>query len=977
MEGGGVPVTEKYGKIRLKLQWLDFLLSNVAFDTGRVFLHALSRMREPPLHVHRVYIQGLIWVLTFTLFSVTARGAILTWTNATSGGWGVASCWSPNQVPGPSDTAVLSVSTQIDLSNSIVGVGSLRMSAGELINGTLSVGDDSYWTGGTISAPLTILSNAVLNIGGSSSLVISGPLTNAGTINWSGNATISTGAIYNQAGAVFNAQNDEAMTGGGPFVNAGLFVKSPTSGMTVLNCFFTNTGAIEVESGTVGVKANALLTGSAFLADGTALTVGAYLTTCGAFTVTGDGSLQFDQTELTFNGAVSCSNMVLSEAIIFGTGSISGSASWTSGTLEANSTLTVATNGVLDMGGSEGFTLYGTLNNAGTINWNGTASITANVVLNNLRGGVFNAQNDETLGGEGINNAGLFVKSPTTGTTTIACSLKNSGALVVETGTLHCKAPPAGGGEIAALAGGSTVASGAQLNFSGNYMFQSFVASGPGVTQYTNGVLKFANAFTVSNFLISGGTLSGEGYFDGTISWSNATLQGSLTIDTNAVLNILGSGTASFDGQVTNYGTVNWGGTGSIDASNFYNEAGAVFNAQNDGIFTGYFNNSGTVVKSPTIGVTSIDCPFDNTGTVEVDTGTLFCPDGGTLAGNATVAYGSQFTVSSNVTGGSFTAIGEGVAELTDGVITYSGAATISNLLIESSQVAGNLVMSGVMTLNNATNTGPFTVATNGVLNIEGIGLTAVDGNFTNAGTVNWSGAAGLSLAAPFVNLPGAVFNAQNDQTLSGSSFLNEGRFVKGPTIGTTVIASAFANSGTIAVESGTADLTSSYDGNNGVLSFAISGPNLNGQVILPGTFYLPSAGSVQAYLTNDFLPIPAEAFTLLKFSGSLGSLAKISVPGTGQWFTFDNSTDIGIFLAPNPIYVSGISRNANGSIQLSFTGVTNTVNVVEATTNVGAPSSWTPIYTNVIAGGNTSWQFTDTNTGTFPARFYRLITLP
>ena len=67
---------------------------------------------------------------------------------------------------------------------------------------------------------MTVLSNAVLNLGGSGTLNLYGVLTNAGTVNWGGTATLEvynyvpygyTGGIVNQAGAVFNVLNDQSI----------------------------------------------------------------------------------------------------------------------------------------------------------------------------------------------------------------------------------------------------------------------------------------------------------------------------------------------------------------------------------------------------------------------------------------------------------------------------------------------------------------------------------------------------------------------------------------------------------------------------------------------------------------------------------------------------------------------------------------------------------------------------------------------
>src|ERR1017187_6553586 len=89
---------------------------------------------------------------------------------------------------------------------------------------------------------------------------------------------------------------------------------------------------------------------------------------------------------------------------------------WTGGNLFGS--LTVLSNAVLNLSGSNNKFLYAALTNAGTINWSGTGYLQVynnggspyNGSINNLAGGLFNIQNDQSLalggGSEYFNNAG-------------------------------------------------------------------------------------------------------------------------------------------------------------------------------------------------------------------------------------------------------------------------------------------------------------------------------------------------------------------------------------------------------------------------------------------------------------------------------------------------------------------------------------------------------------------------------------------
>ncbi len=113
---------------------------------------------------------------------------------------------------------------------------------------------------------------------------------------------------------------------------------------------------------------------------------------------------------------------------------------------------------------------------------------------------------------------------------------------------------------------------------------------------------------------------------------------GATVIAAGATLNLSGGATKTLSQRsVTNYGTVVWSGAGKIMTANgapFYNEAGGVFEVQNDGVYdrdifnaAGAIHNAGLFWKTAGAGTTTIQVPFHNTGTIEVQTGTLQFPN--------------------------------------------------------------------------------------------------------------------------------------------------------------------------------------------------------------------------------------------------------------------------------------------------------------------------------------------------------------
>src|SRR6266851_4246728 len=128
---------------------------------------------------------------------------------------------------------------------------------------------------------------------------------------------------------------------------------------------------------------------------------------------------------------------------------INGQFNWSGGTL-SGSPLTIATNGVLSLSGSDAKTLANLLTNAGTATWAGSGAI---IVYNdngapyrggiyNLAGGLFDIQNDQGIycacyGYEIFSNAGTVRKSAGTGSSTINVAFTNDGTVDVESGIVN------------------------------------------------------------------------------------------------------------------------------------------------------------------------------------------------------------------------------------------------------------------------------------------------------------------------------------------------------------------------------------------------------------------------------------------------------------------------------------------------------------------------------------------------------------
>src|SRR5262249_1092591 len=96
------------------------------------------------------------------------------------------------------------------------------------------------------------------------------------------------------------------------------------------------------------------------------------------------------------------------------------------------------------------------------------------------------------------------------------------------------------------------------------------------------------------------------------------------------------------------------------------------------------FNNAGTVLKTSPPGTATIAVPFNNTGSVQVQSGALSLTGGGTNSSNIDMAAGTVLTTGSaySFAAGS-SAAGAGTLQIpTFNTLTIAGAASISNLQI-------------------------------------------------------------------------------------------------------------------------------------------------------------------------------------------------------------------------------------------------------------------------------------------------------
>jgi hypothetical protein len=383
-------------------------------------------------------------------------------------------------------------------------------------------------------------------------------------------------------------------------------------------------------------------------------------------------------------------------------------------------------------------------------------------------------------------------------------------------------------------------------------------------------------------FINSGSVSVGTSAEFAVLDWGGGTISGILTVVSGGVLNLVGSDTKTLSGNttLTNYGTINWQGGQFVlryynAAPRVWNCAGGVFDIQCDNALTqengaGPFYNSGQVRKSAGSGTNTMGVSFNNTGTVQVQSGGIQF-----VAGQVSGFYQANVGTAILFQGGGYTLSPSPVLS-GEGFIGFASSVSMNGAF------AGHLDWSaGALTSGTR-----LTVLSNGVLNLVGSGTKTLSGNttLTNYGTVNWQGGQ-FDLqyynAAPRVwNCAGGVFDIQCDNALTQENgagpFYNSGQVRKSAGSGTNTIGVSFNNTGLLELGLGTVRMTGNYaPAASSTLTFSLGGDTPGdqyGRVQVNGTATL--AGTIAVWTTNGYTPSTGTVFTNLIAGTLSGSFA-------------------------------------------------------------------------------------------------------
>ena len=553
---------------------------------------------------------------------------------------------------------------------------------------------------------------------------------------------------------------------------------------------------------------------------------------------------------------------------------------WMDGILESpNSTVTAITQiGTLSITSSSNKTLNTILTNTGNIVHNsssiGEVFFVDGAVINNNNSYEFQQgviEDDFTGLDNGVfNNSGTLTKT-TTNTATIEVDFNNTGTVNVQEGTLIIgdNGVSDGGdfdisnsGFLTFSAGTNTLKNGAQIIGNGSLTVSSI---GTLDLELAGGT---AIASTVE-FNLDGGTFEVDGNWTlpSISNWNGGSLVSSGVITNTGDLSITSSSNKTLDATLTNTGNIVHNSSiigeiflvdgAVINNNNSYEFQQGVIEDDFTGLDNGVFNNSGTLTKTTT-NTATIEVDFNNTGTVNVQEGTLIIGDNG-------VSDGGDFDISNS------------------GFLTFSAG---TNTLKNGAQIIGNgsLTVSSIGTLDLEL-AGGTAIASTVEFNLDG-GTFEVDGNWTLPSISNWNGGSLVSsgvitntgdlsitsssnktLDATLTNtgnivhnssiigeiflVDGAVINNNNSYEfqqgdieddflgLDNGLFNNSGTLTK-TTVNTASICVDFINTGTVIIEEGTLSFCDIFTQNNG--QFSLRGGNatidaFNNAVFNGGTF--------------------------------------------------------------------------------------------------------------------------------------------
>lgn len=704
--------------------------------------------------------------------------------------------------------ATLNLALTVTCSGTLAGVangslnwlGNITVPTTATFNFTGSTG--LIWGSGVLNGGGTVTNNSPISLNFSSSKSITGATTlnNTSTIslNDGGNLYISNGTVNNQASGIIDIKSDNAnITWSGSVLhtlnNSGTIRKTTTAGSAMIEATLKNTGTISVTNGTLIFNdPNITLTGGTYnVAAGTTLQWQNVITCAGTLTGAVNGNLNLTGT------------VVFPAAVVFNFTGTPG-INWSNGIFSGPGSLGISSKLNLASGASKVMNSGLTLNNSSSMNiLDGGSFYINDGVVNNLASGTIDMKSDGggmTWSGGGnhlLNNAGTIIKTTTAGATQIEASLKNTGTVSANTGTLIFNDP-----NIVLTGGIYNVAATATLQW------QNTITCAGTLTGTVNGNLNMSGTVMIP--------IAATFNFTGTpgVNWNSGNFSGPGSLTNNSTLNLTSGSSKVMNGALTlnNTNLVNIldGGSLYLNTATLNNTATGIIDMKSDGgeiTWSGsvihLVNNAGLIKKTTTAGLTQIEASLKNTGSISVNSGTLVLNDPNTaltggvynVSAAAVLKWANTVSCSGILTG------------------TLNGALNLSGTTLVAASATFNFTGTTGIQWENGTINGGGTLTNNSILNLTSGSSKLINGltTISNSGTMNMQDGGALYVNDGILhNAAGGVIDLRSDNgniTWSGTGshiFNNFGLLKRSTTNGSVAVELTTVNSGTIDVQSGT-----------------------------------------------------------------------------------------------------------------------------------------------------------------------------
>lgn len=366
-------------------------------------------------------------------------------------------------------------------------VGVFAQSGGTVSGpGTLAVTGPAGFTSTVLEtgAGVTLLKGASTLSGSAGDLNLDGGriLENEGTVTVTGGMihlgrnpfglTLGGGTIQNDAGGIVDIQAATTLFDNnldGAFDNAGTLEQTVTTGVTLIEPRFTNTGTVLVQRGMLAFNGGGSSSADGFtVASGATLDFTGHTFSLGEGTVGGLGTVAVGGGELAVGGNVTVAGFSQSFSTVSGAGTltVTGSAAFAAKMVQAGSGTTIL------RGASTIHDKFFDLDGGRILENQGALTLTHGVIhlgrnpfgaslgggtIRNDAGATFDIEAATTVfngkGAVAFENAGLFEQTVTAGVTRVEVDFTDTGAIVAHSGVLDFAKPITGDGTLAVDAG--------------------------------------------------------------------------------------------------------------------------------------------------------------------------------------------------------------------------------------------------------------------------------------------------------------------------------------------------------------------------------------------------------------------------------------------------------------------------------------------------------------------------------------------